>query len=153
MAAAPIPSGEQEVETWRDADRPPAELTTADEGARLRPPLVDDPVKVGLLLPLSGRAAELGQALRDAALLKLFELGTGRIVLLPADTRGTAEGAEAAARRVLAEGERLILPGSAHRADGAGGCARRGGGPLALPAAVTPATRSARHLLRKPASK
>ena len=91
-----------EVET-----RPPP--TPRVDETRLVPPVVADPVKVGLLLPLSGPAGEVGRALRDAALMALFELGTDRVVLLPIDTQGTADGAEAAAEKVLAEGASLIL--------------------------------------------
>ena len=104
-----VPDEGEPAKPEAEADGPPASLTFRIDEARLVPPRVDDPVKVGLLLPLSGRAAEVGLALRDAALMALFELGTDRIVLLPADTRGTAAGAEAAAERVLAQGAGLIL--------------------------------------------
>ncbi|GAB4362238.1 MAG: penicillin-binding protein activator [Kiloniellaceae bacterium] len=66
-------------------------------------------VKVGLLLPLSGARADVGQALLQAAELALFDLGGERFTLLVRDTRGTPEGAAAAAEAVLAEDAALIL--------------------------------------------
>ena len=66
-------------------------------------------VKVGLLLPLSGARADVGQALLHAAELALFDLGGERFTLLVRDTRGTPEGAAAAAEAVLAEDATLIL--------------------------------------------
>lgn len=67
------------------------------------------PVKVGLLLPLSGEAAPLGNALLDAAMMALFDIGDSRLTLLPRDTAGTAEGAAAAAESALQEGAELII--------------------------------------------
>ena len=75
----------------------------------LTPPGIEDPVVVGLLLPLSGADAGLGRVLRDAAFLALFEMGNPHLVLLPRDTKGTEAGAQAAAREVVAEGAELIL--------------------------------------------
>ena len=66
-------------------------------------------VKVGVLLPLSGARSEVGQALLNAAELALFDLGGDRFTLLVRDTRGTPEGAAAAAEAVLAEDAALIL--------------------------------------------
>lgn len=65
--------------------------------------------KVGLLLPLSGPSAALGQALLNAAQLAVFDTSDERFTLLPRDTKGTAEGAATAARAVLDEGAKLIL--------------------------------------------
>ena len=56
-----------------------------------------------------GRESALGQALLDAALIALFEIGDSRLILLPRDTAGTPEGARAAAESVLQEGVQLIL--------------------------------------------
>src|SRR5712691_3988499 len=56
---------------------------------------------LGLLLPLSGQNASLGQGMLDAAQMALFDIPNGRVALLPRDTRGTAEGAAAAAREAL----------------------------------------------------
>src|SRR3990170_354043 len=67
------------------------------------------PVKVGLLLPLSGSRADVGQALLNAAQLALFDLGGERFTLVVRDTQGTPEGAAAAAEAVLAEDAALIL--------------------------------------------
>ncbi|HZD25483.1 MAG TPA: penicillin-binding protein activator [Alphaproteobacteria bacterium] len=69
------------------------------------------PVKLGLLLPLSGDsgAASLGRDLLDAATLALFEVGGPRVELLPHDTKGTPEGAQAAIQSALQEGAQLIL--------------------------------------------
>lgn len=69
---------------------------------------VDTSVKIGLLLPFSGQQAGLGRALLQAAEMGLFEVGDQRITLLPEDT-ATAAGADAAARKLLAGGARLIL--------------------------------------------
>lgn len=66
-------------------------------------------IRIGLLLPLSGPRAGLGQSLLDAAQLALFDFSGTKVVLLPRDTLGTAEGAAAAARDVLAEGAQLLL--------------------------------------------
>ena len=73
------------------------------------PAAASGPVKVALLVPLSGANAELGQAMLDAAELALFEASDDRLTLLPRDTGGNAEGAAKAARAVIGEGARLIL--------------------------------------------
>jgi len=59
------------------------------------------PVRIALLLPLSGRADPLGTALRDAAMLALFDAYDPRLRLKPLDTAGTPEGARAAARAAV----------------------------------------------------
>ncbi len=75
-------------------------------------------VKVGLLLPLSGPSAELGKALRDAAVLALFDKyasisdsseGATRVELITRDTMGSPDGAEKAAKEVIAKGAKLII--------------------------------------------
>jgi len=67
------------------------------------------PVKVGLLLPLTGNGADVGQAMFQAAQLALFELGDENFVLVPRDTRGTPEGAQQAMAALLAENIELVL--------------------------------------------
>src|SRR5205807_8790686 len=67
------------------------------------------PVKVAVLLPLSGANAELGKAMQEAAQLALFTTGNDRFTLVPRDTGGTPESAANAARSALTEGAQLIL--------------------------------------------
>lgn len=63
-------------------------------------------VKVGILVPLSGPQAELGQAMLNAAQLALFDVNASNITLVPRDT---TQGAARAANEVLAEGAQIIL--------------------------------------------
>jgi len=69
---------------------------------------IDTSVKVGLLLPLSGPQAGLGRSLLQAAEMGLFEVGDERFTLLVEDT-ATAGGADSAARKLLAQGARIML--------------------------------------------
>jgi ABC-type branched-subunit amino acid transport system substrate-binding protein len=64
---------------------------------------------VALLVPLSGANAELGQAILDAAQLALFETPGERLILVPRDTTGSADGAAKAARAAIDDGAKLIL--------------------------------------------
>ncbi|HSO43723.1 MAG TPA: penicillin-binding protein activator [Rhodospirillales bacterium] len=73
------------------------------------PPPTGDGVRVGLLLPLSGPQAGLGKAMLKAAELALFDLGDQRFELLSYDTKGTPEGASAAAQTALGDGSTLLL--------------------------------------------
>src|SRR6266550_161410 len=73
------------------------------------PPGTTGPVKVAVLLPLSGANAELGKAMLEAAQLALFTTGNDRLTLVPRDTSGTPESAANAARSALTEGAQLIL--------------------------------------------
>ncbi|MEO1015793.1 MAG: penicillin-binding protein activator [Pseudomonadota bacterium] len=71
-----------------------------------------EPVRVGLLLPFSAEregARRTASAMFDAAQLAAFETGDTRFLLLPKDTKGTPEGAAAAARAALSEGAEIIL--------------------------------------------
>lgn len=91
-----------------------AETAEAPPGATLGGAVVtqtdlDSRIRVGLLLPLSGPRARLGQALLNAAQLALFDVGGDGFALVVGDTAGTPEGAIAAAQEVLAKGARLIL--------------------------------------------
>jgi len=67
------------------------------------------PVKVGLLLPLSGAQAQLGEAMLQSAQLALFDAGYENFELLPRDTMGTADGARKAAQDSVNDGAELIL--------------------------------------------
>jgi ABC-type branched-subunit amino acid transport system substrate-binding protein len=62
-----------------------------------------------LLLPLSGSSASLGAALFNAAQLALFEVGDSTFTLLPFDTKGTAEGAGAAAQLAVNQHVDIII--------------------------------------------
>lgn len=71
-----------------------------------------DPVRVGLLLPFSGGSEavqKVASSMFDAAQLAAFEAGDDRFLIIPKDTRGTPDGAAAAARSALAEGAEIIL--------------------------------------------
>lgn len=67
------------------------------------------PVRVAILVPLTGPASAVGQRLLDAAMLAMFDQQQPRLNLIPKDTRGTPEGAEQAARLALAEGAEVIV--------------------------------------------
>lgn len=71
-----------------------------------------DPVRVGLLLPFTGASEavqKVASSMFDAAQLAAFEAGDDRFLIIPKDTRGTPDGAAAAARSALADGAEIIL--------------------------------------------
>ena len=69
------------------------------------------PVKVALLLPLSGPAqtVAIARSLRQAAELALFERNAAELQLIVKDDKGTEAGARAAAEAALSEGAELII--------------------------------------------
>src|SRR5207302_2191935 len=73
-----------------------------------RPPAAG-PVKVALLVPLSGANADLGKAMLEAAQLALFTTAGDQLTLVPRDTAGAQDGAAGAARSAIAEGAQLVL--------------------------------------------
>lgn len=62
--------------------------------------------KIGLLLPLSGAHADLGQGMLNAAEMALFETKASTVTLLPQDT---AQGAHQAALKALDEGVEFLV--------------------------------------------
>ncbi len=67
------------------------------------------PVKVALLVPMSGKSAGLGQSMLNAAQMALFDLNYPNFELMPRDTKGTPEGARQAAESAINDGAQLIL--------------------------------------------
>ncbi len=75
--------------------------------ARVNP---HEPVTVALLAPLSGgNAAEVGNAIANAAQMAMTDMGDESLRLSVHDTRGTEEGAREAAQAALDEGAALFL--------------------------------------------
>lgn len=68
-------------------------------------------VKVALLLPLSGQgsAANIAKALKQAGELALFDLNNPTVTLMTKDTKGTPEGAKAAAAEAIQGGAELVV--------------------------------------------
>ena len=66
-------------------------------------------VTIALLLPLSGRYADVGKSMENAAHMAVMESGSSTLTVLSFDTAGTARGASAAARKAVAAGARLIV--------------------------------------------
>ena len=71
--------------------------------------LLEEPVRVAIMLPLTGEQAELGKALLGAASMALFDAYDPRITLIPFDTRATMEGAGLATEAVLAADVDVVL--------------------------------------------
>jgi len=69
----------------------------------------DRKTRVALLLPMSGRHADLGNAMRRAAEMALFDAANDDFSLTPIDTQGTPEGATRAFNRAMQEDAVLIL--------------------------------------------
>ncbi len=66
-------------------------------------------VPVALLLPLSGQSAALGQAMLDAALMAVYDVGADQIKLMPHDTGAGPQAAADGAKAAIADGARLIV--------------------------------------------
>ncbi|MFP3921470.1 MAG: penicillin-binding protein activator [Dichotomicrobium sp.] len=102
---------------------------TEDDGpARKRPS-----IKVAVLLPLSadGNTKKVAQAMKQAGELALFDFKNPELQLMAKDTRGTAEGAKAAATEAVRDGAELIIgPLFAEAVSGAAPIAREAGVPI-----------------------
>ena len=66
-------------------------------------------IRVGMLLPLTGSSAKLGEALRNAAMMSLFDVGSQRLILQFYDTEGTPGGARKASELAISQGVELII--------------------------------------------
>jgi len=71
-------------------------------------PTPEGPAKVGLLLPLSGGNAGLGQAMLQASEMALFESGSDNLSLEVRDTEQTG-GAAAASQQLVDAGVEMVL--------------------------------------------
>jgi ABC-type branched-subunit amino acid transport system substrate-binding protein len=67
------------------------------------------PVKVALLLPLTGQGADIGQSMMRAAEIATFQLADQNFTLVPLDTKSSAEGARAAIEAAIAQNVELVL--------------------------------------------
>lgn len=68
-------------------------------------------VTAALILPTSasGNAGSTAQAMRNAVAIALSEMPSADLRVVPIDSRGTAEGAEAAARQAVEDGASVII--------------------------------------------
>jgi ABC-type branched-subunit amino acid transport system substrate-binding protein len=101
-----VPVAQPEPQVQAPPEEP--QISMPEPEALPSEPVEAGPVKVGLLLPLSGANAALGQALMQAAEMALFEKAPRDFELVVRDTEGFG-GAEAAARQLVGEHVELIL--------------------------------------------
>ena len=66
-------------------------------------------VRIALLLPLSGRAAPIGQAMQQAAEMALFDTGARELALSAYDSGESAETAVEAYRKARIDGAAMVL--------------------------------------------
>ncbi len=72
-------------------------------------PLSGGAARVGMLVPLSGKTAPLGQAMLNAAQMAMFDFADTDFELLPHDTAGRPEDASFAATMVIGDGASLLI--------------------------------------------
>jgi ABC-type branched-subunit amino acid transport system substrate-binding protein len=70
---------------------------------------VENALNVGVLLPLSGKAAAIGQGMQNAMFMAQDDLKNNQLVLKFYDTKSSEDGAREAAYRAISEGAELIL--------------------------------------------
>lgn len=106
----PPQASTQQPETLPPADDTVERAIEVPEELELMPPEADGPPhRVGLLLPLSGPQANLGESMLRAAQLALFDVADDEFALIVRDTEGTREGAAAAAESAISAGANLLL--------------------------------------------
>src|SRR6267154_2026215 len=66
-------------------------------------------MRIALLLPLSGGAAPVGQAMQQAAEMALFDTGAKELALAAYDSGESAEAATEAYRKARSDGAALVL--------------------------------------------
>ncbi len=96
--------GQDQLQQQAQAQQPVKEQTVRSAPVANLPP-----VKVGILLPLSGNQAQLGQAMLQAAQMALFDVGHNSFELLPRDTQGTSQGGRDAAQSAINEGAQFLI--------------------------------------------
>lgn len=69
----------------------------------------ENTLNVGVLLPLSGKAADIGQGMQNAMFMALDDLKNNRLMLKFYDTKSSETGALQAAEKAISEGADLIL--------------------------------------------
>lgn len=67
------------------------------------------PVRVGLLVPLSGSKAAIGQSMLNAAQMAVFDSGLETFEILPRDTGDSPERARGAAQEAVSAGAQILL--------------------------------------------
>ncbi|MBT7582434.1 MAG: penicillin-binding protein activator [Kordiimonadaceae bacterium] len=109
-SAPPAPTSVLEQDITRDAPRniivyeedEEDFILTDDRPARLK-------INVGVMLPLSGDTAQVGQALLNAATMALFDASDKRLEIIPVDTKGTPEGSLLAVNRLIENNVDIII--------------------------------------------
>ena len=71
--------------------------------------VAENPLNVAVLLPLTGKASNVGLGMQNAMFMALDDLQNNRMVLKFYDTGSTENGASVAADRAVQEGANLIL--------------------------------------------
>ncbi|MFY9287861.1 MAG: penicillin-binding protein activator [Alphaproteobacteria bacterium] len=89
------------------APREPVDKAPLPQGALVPPAPLK--AKVAILLPLTGKNADLGQAMLNAAQQAVFDSASNNFELMPRDTGEGEKGAEAAARDAIASGAQLLI--------------------------------------------
>lgn len=111
----------------------PPSLEANGNGGPEKRPASGRAVKVGLLLPLTGpgNSSAVARGLKQAAELALFDFDNPNVQLVTRDTKGTLEGARAAAQAAVEAGAELIIgPLFAQSVQGAASIARQAGVPV-----------------------
>ena len=69
----------------------------------------DDAIKIGLLVPLSGKNEALGKSIIKASLLAINKINDERIVVIPKDTKNNPYSALLAAQELKNKGVKIII--------------------------------------------
>jgi ABC-type branched-subunit amino acid transport system substrate-binding protein len=85
---------------------PPPKLTQPQGGS---PTTASGRARIAMLLPLTGRAASIGQAMQQAAEMALFDSGAKDLALAAYDSGDTGDSAIQAYKRAQTDGAALIL--------------------------------------------
>jgi ABC-type branched-subunit amino acid transport system substrate-binding protein len=104
----PPPAAEQQVPP-EPAPAPIAPVTQEAPAPAPPPVAARSYATAAVLLPMTGPAATTGAALFNAAQLALFEVADKTFTLVPYDTKGTPEGAQAAAQQAILNNPDIIL--------------------------------------------
>jgi branched-chain amino acid transport system substrate-binding protein len=95
--------------TLQDSAQTPRVKPATKNAKNVQLPATASSLKVGLLLPLSGARADVGQALQNAAQLAVFDDNGAAIELLPRDTGDTPQQALDAFKQLADSGVKLVV--------------------------------------------